>query len=204
MMMKMRALYLLLAMSLGLMSCSQQAKLSESTHNKLKLENLSGTYLDLEPFSYEGAWARRELQFQDGKWGLVFTMGLDPKLENQVFQFRIFGRYEVQNPSTVVAGAFETLFWEDKILVTALTEDENLVADFGLGDCTLGYQVETDISATGCAFWAPLSECNEDHDLVLLDEAGRLYFGERPEDNNMCTPDRRPTKLTFPLTKVKG
>ncbi|MEM9987765.1 MAG: hypothetical protein AAF804_21965, partial [Bacteroidota bacterium] len=165
---------------------------------------LSGTYADVEPFPYDGAWASREFQFQDGKWSLVFTMGLDPKLENQAFRFRMFGRYEVQNPSSVVAGAFETLFWEDKILVTILTEDEAIVADFGLADCALGYQTETDISATGCAFWAPLTECNQDHDLVRMDKVGRLYFGERPDDNNMCTPDRRPTKLTLPVSKVKG
>jgi len=51
-----------------------------------------------------------------------------------------------------------------------------------------------DISERGCAGWKPVADCAEDHDLLALGPQG-LQFGVRPRDNDMCTPDRRPTAL---------
>jgi hypothetical protein len=64
----------------------------------------------------------------------------------------------------------------------------------GLADCGLTPNLETDISATGCAAWRPVAFCGEDHDLLALTAEG-LHFGVRPADNDMCVPDRRPTAL---------
>ncbi len=44
--------------------------------------------------------------------------------------------------------------------------------------------------------------CSEATDLLSLDAEGLLYFGERPADNNMCSAERRPTKLTPGVKKV--
>jgi hypothetical protein len=41
----------------------------------------------------------------------------------------------------------------------------------------------------------PKADCSADYDLVSL-EGSSLQFGARPADNNMCTPDKRPTKLS--------
>ena len=63
-----------------------------------------------------------------------------------------------------------------------------------MGECALTYNLETDISETGCAAWRPVSVCGEDHDILAMTDAG-LHFGVRPPDNDMCTEDRRPTAL---------
>jgi hypothetical protein len=43
-----------------------------------------------------------------------------------------------------------------------------------------------------------VADCGTDHDLLALDATG-LRFGQRPMDNDMCTPDRRPTALLGPV-----
>ena len=105
-------------------------------------------------------------------------------------------------PSTTVENAFDALFYEDKKWLTLLTEDEQLSAAFGLDQCGLIPGIEKDISEEGCALWASVTDCNEDHDLLALDDAGLLNFGVRPADKNMCTPDRRPTSLTPGVKKI--
>jgi hypothetical protein len=64
----------------------------------------------------------------------------------------------------------------------------------GMVDCGLTLNLETDISETGCAAWAPVALCGEDHDLLALSDAG-LHFGVRPADNDMCSADKTPTAL---------
>ncbi|MEO0876216.1 MAG: hypothetical protein AAFY48_16580, partial [Bacteroidota bacterium] len=91
---------------------------------------------------------------------------------------------------------------EEKKFLTLKTDNEQLATAFGLASCGLEPNVEKDISVEGCALWAAVAVCNEDHDLLSLDEEGLLYFGERPADNNMCTADRRPTALTPAVTKI--
>jgi hypothetical protein len=57
--------------------------------------------------------------------------------------------------------------------------------------------------AAGCAAFGqyPAAQCPADFDLLDVD-GGTLHFGNRPADNNMCTPDRRPTQLsTVGLTR---
>ena len=36
---------------------------------------------------------------------------------------------------------------------------------------------------------------NDNYDIVMLSEDGSLHFGARPADNNMCTPENRPTSF---------
>ena len=48
----------------------------------------------------------------------------------------------------------------------------------------------------GCAGLGayPVADCPADYDIVKLSEDGtELSFGARPADNNMCTPENRPT-----------
>ncbi len=142
-----------------------------------------------------GTFGTREFTFKDGQWSLRFELALDPGMTQKVFGFSTKGTYEVQKASSAVPGAFETLFREDQKTVTLLTKDPKLAAAFGLAACALVPGTPTDISATGCAIWKPVSVCGEDHDLLAQDEAGGLYFGVRPDDNDMCTPDKRPTRL---------
>lgn len=164
------------------------------------LESLSGTYASTAPEPWYGGYGTRQFTFDRGTWSLVFTHALDAAMQAPTFRFRTKGPYEVGAASATVAGAFEAVFYEDVKYVTLLTADASLIAAFGFANCGLKYNVEVDISATGCAGWKPVAVCREDHDLLALSPSG-LQFGVRPRDNNMCTPDRRPTGLLQPVVK---
>ena len=186
----------------ALFSCSEEEVIVPDTLDKEQLQNLSGTYMDPQPYAYGNAFGQRVFTFDEGRWTLKFTLGLDPDLANPVFEFRTFGTYEVKDRSSVVDGAYNALFLEEKKFLTLKTGDPQLAEAFGFATCNLEKDIERDVSDTGCALWAAVSECNEDHDLLKLDDAGLLYFGVRPADNNMCTEDRRPTALTPGVEKI--
>ena len=46
----------------------------------------------------------------------------------------------------------------------------------------------------GCAGLGayPIADCAADNDIVMVKD-NVLSFGQRPADNNMCSPDKRPT-----------
>ncbi|MGP1357124.1 hypothetical protein [Roseicyclus sp.] len=159
-----------------------------------EIATLSGTFRSAAPEPWYGGWGTREFVFANGTWSLVFSHALDPDMTLRTFVFRTGGPYEVGAPSDAVPGAFEGNFDEDWKHLTLMTADPALAEALGLADCGLVPNLETDISATGCAAWAPVAECGTDHDLIALDAAG-VHFGVRPADNDMCTPDRRPTAL---------
>lgn len=170
---------------------------------KIKLQNLSGTYADPAPYNYGKAWGKRVFTFRKGRWTLDFTLSLDPEMKAQVFRFRTYGSYKVQENSTTVAGAFNAVFFEEKKFLTLKTSDENLIKAFGFSQCGLVVDAEKDVSVSGCSGWKPVKDCPGDYDLLSLDKEGKLYFGNRPQDNDMCSPDKRPTSLTPPVTKIK-
>jgi hypothetical protein len=164
-----------------------------------RLAALSGTYASPAPEPWYGAWGTREFGFRDGAWTLAFTLALDPGMQRPVFRFRTGGPFEVRGASAVVPGAFEAVFFEDTKHVTLLAADPAVAAAFGLAGCGLEPGRESDISERGCAAWRPVATCREDHDLLALAPDGGLHFGVRPRDNDMCTPDRRPTALLPPV-----
>lgn len=158
------------------------------------LQALHGTFRSTAAEPWYGGFGTREFIFDNGRWQLVFTHALDTGMTVRTFQFRTGGPFEVGEASPNVAGAFQTVFHENWKHVTLLTDDPRIVAAMGMGDCGLTYNLETYVSRTGCAAWAPVADCGEDHDLFAMDESG-IYFGVRPADNDMCTPDRTPTAL---------
>jgi hypothetical protein len=158
------------------------------------LQSLHGTWVSPAVEGWYGGYGTREFVFADGQWSLTFTHALDPAMTMRTFQFRTGGAYRVGEPSPAVEGAFHTVFDEDWKHVTLLTPVPEIVAGMGMADCGLTVNLETDISDTGCAAWAPVAVCGEDHDLLALTDAG-LHFGVRPADNDMCTADRTPTAL---------
>ena len=149
-----------------------------------------------------GAFGTRSFTLRDGRWTLRFVLALDKDMKAPVFAFSTRGTYDVLAPSRAVPGAHDAVFREEVKEVTLLTPDKGLAEAFGLAACGLKPNVPTDISATGCALWKPVSVCGEDHDLLALDTQDRLYFGVRPPDNDMCTPARRPTRLLPPVVRV--
>ncbi len=109
---------------------------------KMKLERLSGTYADPKAYSYGKAWGNRVFTFNQGKWTLKFTLALDPEMQMQVFEFRTYGTYKVQEKSARVDNAYEALFIEEKKYVTLKTGDKDLAQAFGFMPCSLTKDVE--------------------------------------------------------------
>lgn len=164
------------------------------------LQATHGTYRSAAPEPWYGGFGTREFIFADGQWQLIFTHALDPAMTMRTFQFRTGGPFEIGEPSEAVEGAYRGVFHEDWKHVTLLTDNPEIVAAMGMAECGLTYNLETNISETGCASWRPVSECGEDHDLFAMDANG-VYFGVRPADNDMCTPDRTPTALLPVVTR---
>jgi hypothetical protein len=167
--------------------------------DRATLAALSGTWASSAPEPWYGGYGTRRFEFSNGQWSLVFTHATDPAMQRRTFAFRTHGPYVVGGPGAV-PGAFEAIFYEDRKLVTLLTDDPRIVSAFGFAACGLRLNVEVDISETGCANWKPVAQCREDHDLLAMDARG-LHFGVRPRDNDMCTADRRPTALLPPVQR---
>ncbi len=170
---------------------------------KSKLENLSGTYTDAKPYNYGKAFGNRVFTFDKGKWTLLFTLSLDPEMKIKIFEFRTYGTYKLQGKSGKVDGTYDALFLEEKKFIKLKTADENLIKAFNFSACEMQKDIEKDISETGCSAWKPVQDCPGDYDLLSLDKNGKLYFGERPADNDMCSPEKRPATLTPPVIKSK-
>lgn len=195
----MKRIILISALAIFSVACAQNSK----DDNKKKLENLSGTYTDPQGVDWgQGTFGKRTFTFEDGKWSLTFILALDPKLENQIFIFRTVGSYAVLDKSTIVPDAYNALFIEDKKFVTLKTAIPDVIQGFGFANCNLTKDVEKDISDTGCSLWKSVADCSEDHDLLKLDANGKLYFGVRPPDNDMCSPKKRPKSLTPAVVKI--
>ena len=158
------------------------------------VEAVTGTFRSAAPEEWYGGYGTREFTFADGQWQLIFTHALDPAMTLRTFQFRTGGPFEIAQGSDAVAGAFHGVFHEDWKHLTLLTDNAEIVAGMGMADCGLTFNLETDISESGCAAWRPVADCGEDHDLFAMDATG-VYFGVRPADNDMCTPDKRPNAL---------
>jgi hypothetical protein len=179
----------------GAASLAQAADTTIPFGGQPQLEALSGNYASVGAENWYRGYGTRTFSFDKGKWGLTFVYALDPAMTQTVFEFHTEGPYKVVAKSDTVDGAFNTTFYEDVKAVTLRTTDAKLVEAMGLTGCNLKLNVKTDISKTGCARWKPVAQCREDHDLLAIDAAGKLFLGVRPANNDMCTPDKRPTAL---------
>jgi len=139
---------------------------------------------------------KRHFTMTEKDWTLHFNAFGDPGCTVKLFTARFEGPYTLLADSQKVAGATEGNFVFAKHYMTAHVQP---VADWFQGSkCgTQAWKVgeEQETSTTGCVFLKPVAACGTDHDLVKV-EGGQLFFGKRPGDNDMCTPDKRPTALT--------
>ncbi len=122
----------------------------------------------------------------------------------QVFKFRTFETFKIEDKSTKVADTYNAVFYEDKKFLTLKTSDENLIEAFGFVPFNMAIDLEQDVSKKGYSGWKSLKDCPSDCDLISLDKVGKLYFGNRPRDNDMCSPDKRPKSLTPQVIKSKS
>jgi len=135
-------------------------------------------------------------------WSLAYEAFGDAVCATPSLTVQIDGGYALGNASAVVDGAREGRFDFARKTVTPHSAG---AADFLTQACGRpGFVAGEAADITGgCAGLGayPVAECPSDHDIVLLDDTGSLHFGARPQDNNMCTPEKRPTATGLPLTR---
>ena len=142
---------------------------------------------------------RLDFELTDARWDLDYVVHGDATCSSPLVTVAIAGSYELTRPSASVEGAWEARFgFDSKTIrpeVDALRDVLNGLEGCGAEDFATG--VAQDVYASGCPAFGqyPRSACEADHDLVHV-EGDALYFGARPADNDMCTPERRPTALS--------
>jgi len=135
-------------------------------------------------------------------WSLAYEAFGDAVCTTPNLTVQIDGGYVLGDGSAVVAGAREGRFDFAKKTVTPHNAG---AADFLAQACgrpgfVAGEAADIAGGCAGLGAW-PVTGCPSDHDIVLLDDTGSLHFGARPQDNNMCTPEKRPTAPGLPLTR---
>jgi opacity protein-like surface antigen len=183
------------AVALTLATVAQAADVTLPFGEQAKLDALSGVYTSVGVENWYGAYGTRSFSFSNGKWSLDFVFALDPAMQQKVFEFHTEGPYRIFGKSAAVEGAFEAVFTESVKAVTLRSDNAKLVESMGMAGCNLKLGTKVDVSKTGCASWKPVAVCGEDHDLLAVDAAGKVFFGVRPKDNDMCTADKRPKAL---------
>ena len=138
-------------------------------------------------------------------WALDYTMFSDDACSARLGTFHIDGPWVVERPSTTLPGAFEARF--DFATRTVTPHVDGYIAflqSMACGQPPYAVGTPQDVLAAGCPAlgFQPVAACPSDYDLVFVN-GSTLQFGARPADNNMCTPDRRPTALGAPLTEVR-
>lgn len=137
-------------------------------------------------------------------WKLDYRVHADAACSTRLVTIAIDGDYLLERPSTTVEGAWEARFGFRHKTVTPHVD--GVVAALTAGKCgTKAWVVGEgqEILDGGCAAFGqyPRASCAADFDLVRLD-ASALHFGDRPKDNDMCTPAKRPRALS-PLGVTK-
>lgn len=131
-------------------------------------------------------------------WAIDVVMYGDEACSAKQGTIRMEGPYTIGNPSVSVPGAFEGDFGFTKRTVTPHVDGFiALLQSLSCGKAPYAVNEPQDILASGCKDlgFLPAATCSKDHDLVKLEGDGSLRFGKRPVDNDMCTPEKRPTEL---------
>jgi hypothetical protein len=141
-----------------------------------------------------------DFDLTETRWSLDYDTFGDAGCASPLLTVHIEGPYEITGPSEV-AGAREARFAFDAKTITAHSDAAvAFLGGFGEacgGPGTWSVDVARDVGASGCAPLGqrPIAECPADFDLVSVTST-ELRFGARPADNDLCTPERRPTALS--------
>jgi len=146
-------------------------------------------------------FSTREFHFTGERWRVEARFYGDQAMSNPLFSFVAEGPYVLENASAGIAGASEAIFSFDRKTLTLLTSDRAAISRFGFDSCGLKEDTPSDISISGCSFFAPIARCRQEYDLVQL-EGDHLRLGTRPADRDMCTPAKRPGTLGMPVVRA--
>lgn len=135
------------------------------------------------------AYIRRSLVFTPDRETLRVEAFADPAAAVRLFTYASEGPYRLIGPSAVVAGAYEVDLVNERSSMTIHVADAGLWKALNLGACPL--EVGKPVEISGCVSGPPFnaSTC-VDRDLVHVDAAGALRFGDQTVDRCVTRPDR--------------
>lgn len=162
---------------------------------------INGQWISAHPEkTASGNFGIREFGFYKDNWELKFTLYKNNRLTEPLFTFRTAGKFklaETAGDPTI----YNALFQFDRKFLTIKTKDLSVLEAIGLDRCGLEFEKEKDITETGCGYLLSKKICGQEYDLVSL-KAGTLFLGTRPVSGGMCTEDKRPLTLGYPLKKI--
>ena len=188
-------------------SCSQKEKQTDANSSKpatssTELPVIAGSWKSIEPeFAGNGQYAVKEYNINLSRWELNYSVFADKLLKKPIYVYHAEGSYIIENTSSKVKGAYNLLLKNSKKSITLKSKDKLTIQDLGFADCKLSAGKEKDITDQGCSFFKSNDECQQEFDLVKV-ENSRLRFGERPTDNDLCVVDHRPEALGPELKKI--
>jgi len=190
------------------LSLATLSLLSGCATTSVRPSDLKGTWTSAVCESMPNAdgsktYFKRIFNMTEKDWALKFETFGDEGCTSRLFTARFEGPYTLLKDSEKVEGATEGDFGFARHYMTAHVQpvaDWFQGANCGAAPWKVGEEQET--STKGCVFLRPVSACGTDHDIVKV-EGNKLFFGQRPADGDMCTPDKRPTALT-PVAVVRS
>jgi hypothetical protein len=147
----------------------------------------------------DGSTQYNRLDFVLGEadWAVDFVVHADAACSTRLVTVHIDGPYELGSAREDLPGVHEGRFgFAHKTITPHVQPLADALSSMGCGAAPWGVDQTEDVLEGGCPAFGqyPLARCSADHDLVKL-EGGRLQFGARPADNDMCTPEKRPAAL---------
>lgn len=195
-----------LVASLALTGCQTNPKTSGSSEKETTSNTLAGKMVgDWRSVAPEqnniGQYATREFRFTLSRWEMIYTLATDIEMKKPIFIFRTEGPFTIEAASSKLPGAYNAQFRFSKKFINVKTKDRRLAKVFKFDDCKLVVGKEADVTDKGCSFVPKIEECAQEFDVVKI-EGNNLYLGARPQDNNICTVDRRPEALGLALKRI--
>ena len=133
-------------------------------------------------------------EFTETTWDLDYASFGDDACTMGFMTVNIAGDYTLEGASEAAEGAREGTFGFTTKTATGHSADAAAFIDTACGTTGTEVDVAFDLSG-GCAGLGayPIADCAADYVIIKLNEDGTVSFGARPADNDMCTPEKRPT-----------
>jgi hypothetical protein len=144
------------------------------------------------------SWLKLAGELSPQTWALDIVVFGDDACTTKYATMHIGGPYRIGAPSAAVPGGFEGDFvFAERTITPHVPGFVALLQSYSCGKAPYAVNEPQDVLERGCPElgFLPLAECKQDYDIVKLD-GDTLTFGKRPADNNLCTPDKRPTELS--------
>lgn len=169
---------------------------AESGSTGVEAPELAGRWLSACFAQPDGTHANLDFDLTPARWALDYRVHADEACETRLVTVHIEGPYVLEGPSAV-ADAWDGVFSFDAKTITPHAQPlVDALDEAGCGSEAWAVDGTQSIE-DGCAAFGqyPIADCGADYDLVAR-EGDTLRFGLRPADNDMCSPERRPSELS--------